>query len=247
MWPGALAIGLSLGLLGSGGSILTVPVLIYLLGQDERQAIAGSLAIVGAIASAGTLRNLHTGLICWRSVIFFGFPGMLGTFVGARASVVVTPGVQLAAFAVVMALAAWQMLRPRVVEPAPVARPFWQIGSDGLAVGAVTGFVGVGGGFLIVPALVVLGGLAMHRAVATSLAIIAMKSLLGFATYHQLLTAAGEQIQWHVIGAVALIGTLGSLAGAQLADYLPRAVLERVFAWSLVVLSAAILLSAVTG
>ena len=247
LWPGALAIGLSLGLLGSGGSILTVPVLIYLLGQDERVAIAGSLAIVGLIATVGVLRQLRSGLIDWRSVIYFGGPGMLGTTVGAQASVVVTPSVQLGAFALVMALAAWQMLRPRTYVPPAAARPFWRIASDGLAVGAVTGFVGVGGGFLIVPALVVLGGLAMHRAVATSLAIIALKSLIGFVTYQHLLTQAGLLIDWQIILSVALVGILGSLFGVQLAGRLPRVTLERVFAWSLVVLSGAILVSALSG
>ena len=82
-WPGAVAIGISLGLLGSGGSILTVPVLVYLVGQDEKVAIAGSLFIVGSIALAGSLQYVRSGLINWRSVAIFGLPGMAGTYAGA--------------------------------------------------------------------------------------------------------------------------------------------------------------------
>ena len=110
--PGALAIGLSLGLLGSGGSILTVPVLVYLLGQDEKLAIAGSLFIVGSIAAAGGLQFLRGGFIQWRSVLVFGLPGMLGTFLGAVIAAYVSGVMQLALFALVMLLASWLMLRP---------------------------------------------------------------------------------------------------------------------------------------
>jgi uncharacterized membrane protein YfcA len=178
--PGAIAIGISLGLLGSGGSILTVPVLVYLIGQDEKVAIAGSLFIVGSIALAGSLQFLRARLIEWRSVLVFGLPGMAGTYFGAYIAAFVPGITQLALFAVVMLLASWLMLRPLDLEHAkPVRRATWKVAGDGLIVGVITGLVGVGGGFLIVPALVLLGGLSMHQAVATSLVVIAMKSFSG--------------------------------------------------------------------
>ena len=90
-WPGAIAIGISLGLLGSGGSILTVPVLVYLVGQDEKVAIAGSLFIVGSIALAGSLQFIRAGFINWRSVAIFGLPGMAGTYIGAAIAALVSP------------------------------------------------------------------------------------------------------------------------------------------------------------
>jgi uncharacterized membrane protein YfcA len=154
-WLGAMAIGVSLGLLGSGGSILTVPVLVYLIGQDEKLAIAGSLAIVGAIALAGSLPYLKKKLVDWRTVVLFGIPGMAGTYIGAWLATWVSGLVQLALFAVVMLLASWQMLKPVVLDDTPhEPREVWKIGLDGLLVGVLTGLVGVGGGFLIVPALV---------------------------------------------------------------------------------------------
>ena len=116
--PGAIAIGLSLGLLGSGGSILTVPVLVYLVGQEEKVAIASSLAIVCLIAIAGVLPYLRKGLVDWRNVLLFGLPGMAGTYAGAWSSVFVTGAVQLAAFAVVMlsAIGEIQTARPPVIQ-----------------------------------------------------------------------------------------------------------------------------------
>ncbi len=187
-WPGAIAIGISLGLLGSGGSILTVPVLVYLVGQDEKVAIAGSLFIVGSIALAGSLQFVRAGLINWRTVAIFGVPGMAGTYLGAAIAAYVSGLTQLALFAVVMLLASYLMLRPiRLTDAVPAPRALWKIAADGLAVGVITGLVGVGGGFLIVPALVLLGGLSMHQAVATSLVIIALKSYSGFYKYLEVL------------------------------------------------------------
>ena len=115
-WIGAMAIGVSLGLLGSGGSILTVPVLVYLIGQDEKLAIAGSLAIVGSIALVGSLPYLKKKLIDWRIVVLFGIPGMAGTYIGAWLATWISGLIQLALFAIVMLLASWQMLKPVVLD-----------------------------------------------------------------------------------------------------------------------------------
>jgi uncharacterized membrane protein YfcA len=180
-WPGAIAIGVSLGLLGSGGSIITVPVLVYLLGQDEKVAIAGSLFVVGTIALAGSLQYVRVGLIDWRNVFVFGVPGMAGTYLGALIAAFVPGILQLSFFALVMLVASYMMLRPvPLTDEEHEPREIWKIAIDGLVVGVITGLVGVGGGFLIVPALVLLGGLSIHRAVATSLVIIALKSYSGF-------------------------------------------------------------------
>lgn len=112
-WPGAIAIGVSLGLLGSGGSILTVPVLVYLIGQNEKVAIAGSLFIVGSVALVGSMQHLRARLIDWRHVVIFGIPGMAGTYLGAVSAAYVSGLVQLSLFAVVMLLASSMMLRSR--------------------------------------------------------------------------------------------------------------------------------------
>ena len=237
---GAILIGLSLGLLGSGGSILTVPVLVYLLDQPEKIAIAGSLAIVGAIAAAGSLPYARQKQVDWRSVLWFGVPGMGGTWLGALTSQFVSGTFQLALFAIVMLLAAMLMARPpRLERQDAFPRPAWKIVVDGLAVGLVTGLVGVGGGFLIVPALVLMGGLAMRIAVGTSLVIIALKSATGLVGYLQLLSVAA--LDWSLLGIFIALGIAGSLVGNLLANRIPQRALRRVFAAFLVVMAAVIL------
>ena len=247
VWPGAIAIGLSLGLLGSGGSILTVPVLVYLVGQDEKVAIAGSLAIVGLIAIAGVLPYLRKGLVDWRSVLLFGLPGMAGTYAGAWSSVLVSGVVQLAAFSVVMLIAAWFMLNPGPAQstvPVGTRAPV-KIMVEGLVVGIVTGFVGVGGGFLVVPALVVLGGLSMQRAVPTSLVIIALKSLTGFVKYTEVIERDQLELDVNVIFGVAALGIIGSFLGSALAMRMRQDVLKKIFGGFLVVMGAFILMRSV--
>ena len=242
LWPGAVAIGLSLGLLGSGGSILTVPVLRYLVGQDEKVAIAGSLAIVGIIALVGSYSYVKARLVDWRTVALFGVPGMAGTYAGAWASAYVSGLLQLSVFAVVMAVAGYFMLKPMALNDqagpnaAPGRRAFWRVSADGLVVGAVTGFVGVGGGFLIVPALVLLGGLPMIGAVATSLVIIALKSAVGFFKYQEVLAVQGLQLDYTVIASISLLGVIGSFAGAQLAQGLAKEKLQLAFGVLLIVM-----------
>lgn len=242
-WPGAVAIGISLGLLGSGGSILTVPVLVYLVGQDEKVAIAGSLFIVGTIALVGGLQYVSKKLIDWRNVLVFGIPGMAGTYLGAMISAYVPGVAQLALFAVVMLLASYLMLRPIELEAAgePRIRAAWKIGADGLAVGVLTGLVGVGGGFLIVPALVLLGGMNMHSAVATSLIIIALKSFSGFYKYLHVLSEQSLSLDWPVLWVVTGLGVAGSFIGSRVASRLPQDVLKRWFGIFLILMGVYIL------
>jgi len=243
VWPGAIAIGVSLGLLGSGGSILTVPVLVYLLGQDEKVAIAGSLAIVGTIALAGSLQYLRSKLIDYRAVLLFGGPGMVGTYLGAWSATFVPGIAQLALFALVMLLASWFMLRPPILNGGEIREPRepWKIGVDGLLVGVLTGLVGVGGGFLIVPALVLLGGLSMHKAVATSLVIIALKSYTGFYKYLDVLHQQDLELDWAAIGLVTALGIGGSFFGNMLATRLPQRNLQNIFGVFLIVMGTYIL------
>jgi uncharacterized membrane protein YfcA len=242
-WPGAIAIGVSLGLLGSGGSILTVPVLVYLIGQDEKVAIAGSLFVVGTIAFVGSLQFLRAKLIDWRNVFVFGVPGMVGTYVGALIAGHVSGIMQLSLFAVVMLLASYLMLKPVDLEnrTSVVPRAVWKISIDGLLVGVITGLVGVGGGFLIVPALVLLGGMAMHRAVATSLFIIALKSYSGFYKYIDVLDHENLQLDWKTLMIVTGLGIVGSLAGGSIANRVPQKMLQKGFGIFLIVMGIYIL------
>jgi uncharacterized membrane protein YfcA len=243
---GAVAIGLVLGLLGSGGSILTVPVLVYLAHEPDKVAIAESLAIVGGIALVGALPYAKQRLVDWHSVLYFGVPGILGTYGGAALSRWVPGAVQLAFFAVVMLLAAGLMFRGRqgLEEAAGVPherQPLWLIAGEGLLVGVVTGLVGVGGGFLIVPALVLLGGLSMRLAVGTSLLIIAAKSAAGFWKYTEVLAEVGQQVDWALIGLFTAVGILGSFVGNALSQRVPQARLKRGFAVFLVIMGGFIL------
>jgi len=241
-WPGAILIGVSLGLLGSGGSILTVPVLVYLIGQDEKVAIAGSLFCVGSIALAGSLQYVRAQLIDWRIVLIFGVPGMAGTYFGALIAAYVSGIVQLALFALVMLLASYMMLRPVALTEKPhEPREIWKVASDGLVVGVITGFVGVGGGFLIVPALVLLGGLAIHSAVATSLVIIALKSYSGLYKYIDVLEEQELALDWPTLMLVTVLGIIGSYAGARIAGRMPQDKLKKGFGYFLVLMGIYIL------
>ncbi|GGO38229.1 sulfite exporter TauE/SafE family protein [Deinococcus humi] len=243
-WIGAALIGLSLGLLGSGGSILTVPVLVYLVGEPEKLAIAESLAIVGGISLIGAIPYAVKRQIDWRSVLWFGGPGVVGTSLGAALSVYLSGVVQLLLFAAVMLLAAVMMFRPSTVPPqgyAPHLRSPLKIGAEGLGVGVLTGLVGVGGGFLIIPALVLLGGLPMSLAVGTSLLIIAAKSFAGFSKYVHVLAEQNLSMNWTLIALFTIIGIVGSFLGARVGKSISNDSLKRGFAGFLVVMGVYVL------
>ena len=243
---GAVVIGLSLGLFGSGGSILTVPVLLYLLHMPPQLAIASSLLIVAGISLFGSVRNGLQGLISWRHVLWFGIPGMAGTYGGAWLGTLVDARWQLLVFALLMLAAAVMMWRSKVGElgNGKTFKPV-KIVIDGLAVGAITGFVGVGGGFLIVPALVLLGGLTMPVGVATSLVIIAMKSFVGFGKYYWVMAADGAVFDWSTIGLMIIAGIAGSYVGAAVGKRLPKQQLQRGFALFLVIMAAVVIYQSV--
>ncbi len=238
-------VGLSLGLLGSGGSILTVPVLIYLVGEQEKVAIAESMGIVGAISFAGFVPYAFKKQVHWRSVILFGLPAMGGTYGGAAIAEFVSGTFQLLLFAAVMVTAAVMMfLDKKEMERAgggKIRHDWWKIALEGAAVGVLTGLVGVGGGFLIVPALVLLGGLPMHLAVGTSLVIIALKSLSGFFKYIEVMENLGLAMDWNLILVFSLIGGAGSLVGKTIGEKISNEKLKKGFAVFLIVMGAYII------
>ena len=204
-------------------------------------AIAGSLGIVGFIALAGAARYARKGLVDWRSVAWFGIPGMVGAYGGAWLSRFVPPTWQLGAFGVVMLVAAFFMLKRRELPESAPRRSAVKIVVDGLVVGVITGLVGVGGGFLIVPALVLLGGLPAHLAVGTSLMIIALKSGAGFTKYIGVLAEQGLRLDWTVIAVFAGVGTIGSLYGGRFAERLKQEQLRRAFGWFVILMAVVIL------
>jgi uncharacterized membrane protein YfcA len=237
---GALAIGLSLGLLGSGGSILTVPVLHYLLGQPEKLAIGGSLLVVGLIASAGCVPYALARQVDWRRVLWFGLPGMAGAWLGATLARWIPGVLQLGLFAGVMLVASWRMLTGGPLHVAQHEPRRLAVVAGGTGVGLLSGLVGVGGGFLIVPALVLLAGVSMASAVGTSLAVIAMNAFTGFARYRNVLAGEDLTLDWRVLLTIAAIGVVGSFAGHRLGRRLPQAVLRRVFGVFLVAMALVI-------
>lgn len=246
-WLGALAIGLVLGTLGSGGSILTVPVLVYLFQQPEKVAIAGSLAVVGSISFAGAIPYAARRMIEWRAVALFGLPGMVAAYGGAWIGRYIPGTLQLLLFAIIVLLAAALMLRPRPLAAPHPPKSWWALSIAGIGVGLMTGLVGVGGGFMIVPALVLLIGLPIHRAVGTSLCIIVLNAFAGFHKYLGVLHARHLALDWTVLGAIAAIGIAGSLVGNAIGRRMPQAQLKRVFAVFLLIMGAYIIWRTVPG
>ncbi|GAA1408856.1 sulfite exporter TauE/SafE family protein [Catellatospora coxensis] len=243
----SVLIGLMLGLLGGGGSILTVPVLVYLAEVDPKPAIAMSLVVVGATSAVALIPHARAGRVRWRTGVLFGTAGMAGAYFGGRAAGHIPGSVLLIAFAAMMLVTAVAMLRTRrdsaAAEPVPGSRlPVVKILAEGAAVGLATGLVGAGGGFLVVPALVLLGGLPMPVAVGTSLLVIAMKSTAGLAGYLHTVT-----IDWPLTAAVTAIAVLGSLAGSRLAGRIDPALLRRAFGWFVVVMGLGVLARQMTG
>lgn len=241
---GAILVGVTLGLLGSGGSILTIPVLVLLLQRPNKLAIAESLAIVGCVALFAAIPYATHKQIHWRSVLFFGLAGMFGAYLGACGSHYCPGTIQMILFAIVMLAASWCMLFWTTSSPYETgngSQPTWRLIVDGLLVGSMTGLVGVGGGFLIVPALVLLSRLPMRLAVGTSLVIIAMNAFTGFAVQQARLDEVALHVDWLIIAIFAIIGVAGSFLGSYIGSKLPQETLRRVFALFIVPVSLYIL------
>ncbi|MGB6043302.1 MAG: sulfite exporter TauE/SafE family protein [Pirellulales bacterium] len=252
VFVGALLIGLTLGLLGSGGSAITVPVLVYLVGHGTKESITESMAIVGLISIAAAIPYAKARQIDWRSVWNFGIPGMFGTLFGAWLGGIASDALQLIVLGSVLSIAAVMMIR----EPkrAPAARdsglinrsPIWKIAMEGTVVGIVTGFVGIGGGFLIVPALVVMGNLPMRLAIGTSLAIIVIKAAVGFAKYEHYLLAHDLSVDMNTILIFSAVGVFSSQIGRQINTRLNQMLLRQVFAGFLILLGAFVIVREVS-
>lgn len=250
MLPLALAlaslVGVALGLLGGGGSILTLPILSFVLGQEAHAAVAGSLFVVGMTSLVGVVPHARAGRVRWRIGLVFGAAAMLGAFLAGRAAHAIPPAVLLVLFAAMMIVTAIAMLRGRRAPSAPrdAAGPALSVPKallEGLVVGAITGLVGAGGGFLVVPALVLFGGLPMASAVGTSLLVIAMKSFAGFAGHVGSLSALGLALDWPALLALSGIAIGGSFIGARLAGKIPEATLRKAFGAFVVAMGAFIL------
>lgn len=242
---GALLIGISLGVFGSGGSILTMPVLMYLVDMPAKLAIASSLLIVAGISLFGSIPNIWHKRVSWLHVVLFGIPGMIGTYGGAWLGTLVDSIVQLSVFVVLMIIAAVMMWRTHKDSEVTAKVNVLKVALDGLGVGVITGFVGVGGGFLIVPALVLLGGVPMVMAVSTSLLIISLKSLVGFAKYYQVLTAQSFSFDWTVILIMIIGGVAGSFFGVWIGHLLPKDKLQKAFSIFLLVMASVVLTQSV--
>ncbi len=254
------ATGIVLGLLGSGGSIIAVPALLYLLRVEPKQAIAMSLGIVAITATIAAMDNWRRGNVDVRVAAMFGLFGVIGTFSGTRLGVHTPVALQLGLFALVMLAAAWRMLKPKkqqqVVQSAQLAGaggPDISIGESetikahlgqiallGIGVGALTGLVGVGGGFLIVPALVLISGIPMKTAIGTSLAIVAANASTGFAGYMGVVP-----VDWMMMTSFTTVTVAGSFAGTRLAHRFSPETLKRSFGVFLIFVATYILLKSV--
>lgn len=232
----ALLIGLSLGLLGGGGSILTVPILLYVFSLPPRQAIATSLLVVGLTSVSALVSHALAGRVRWRTGALFGATSMVGAYLAGRAAAWIPPSVQIVAFGLMMLVTAGAMMRGRRGPEASATITTGKMVAQGLGVGAVTGLVGAGGGFLVVPALVLLGGFEMPVAVGTSLMVISMNSFAGFMGY-----VSAVEVPWRVAGMVSLAAVLGSVVGVRLVRYISPARLRQGFAWFVVVMAVFVL------
>jgi uncharacterized membrane protein YfcA len=232
---GAIGIGLSLGLTGAGGSILTLPVLVYLAGIPPREAVGLSLLIVGTAAAVGAWQRARAGEVHIKAAGMFVLSGMVGAALGARLTPLLSPSALMLSFAslmVVVALRMW-LSGNSGPQPAPECKPLRCLLAGG-AVGVLTGFLGVGGGFLLMPALVKFARLPLRLATGTSLAVIACNSAAGFVSH------LGETpVPWLLAAVFALIAAAGVLLGGKVASNLPEKTLRRAFA-ALVLLTAAV-------
>jgi uncharacterized membrane protein YfcA len=227
----ALLIGLSLGLLGSGGSIITLPVLVYVAGIPPHQAVAMSLVVVGGTSLVGALINARRGFFDWRAGGFFAVTGIVGAFFGAKFTHLVSEPALLVLFGgLMLGVGARMLLRTDSRAQARKCR-MWPCLGAGTLVGVLTGFLGVGGGFLILPALALIAGLAMRRAIGTSLAIVAVNSLGGLIGQLRYV-----DLDWLLTLAFLAAAVAAMFAGTALAGRLAPSVLRRGFAWCVLLL-----------
>ncbi|MFE7980475.1 sulfite exporter TauE/SafE family protein [Streptomyces shenzhenensis] len=235
-------IGLALGGLGGGGSVLAVPALIYLLGFTPAQATTASLIIVTPTSITSLGGHAKDGNVAWRTGLLFAAAGIVPAILAGAVAGHLPQAVLTAAFAVIAALAAVRMLRPARAETSGTVNP-GRAGAVGAGLGTVTGFLGVGGGFLAVPALVSVLSLPMRRAVGTSLLVITINSLAALGSRAS--TSTGTQLDWAVIAPFTAAAILGAWDGKRLANNLKGRTLQNVFAYVLLAVAAFMLVDAV--
>jgi uncharacterized membrane protein YfcA len=239
----AVLMGLAMGTLGGGGSILTVPLLVYVAGLGPREAITASLVVVGTASAVALIPHARAGHVRWRAGALFAVTGTLGAYGGGRLAQHLPAELLLGGFAVVMLIAAAGMLRDR---PPPVAcrgpRCAAKTLALGAAVGIVTGLVGAGGGFMIVPALTLVLGLPIATAVGTSLLIITVNSAAGVAGHLH-----GVTPDWGLTAAVAAAAVAGSLLGGVLVRRVDAALLRKAFGWLVLTMGLFVLGEQVLG
>lgn len=234
-------IGLALGALGGGGSVLAVPALIYLLGFTPAAATTASLIIVTATSAAALYAHARDGNVRWKTGSLFTAAGVVPAILAGAVAGWLPEAVLTAAFAAIAALAAVRMLKPSVSDgPSRSARPVRATGA-GAGLGAVTGLLGVGGGFLAVPALVSVLGLRMRAAVGTSLLVITVNSLAALAAR----TGTAGQADWAVIAPFAGAAILGAWDGKRLAAKISGRTLQRIFAFVLLAVAALMLIDVI--
>ena len=246
----ASLVGISLGLIGSGGSILTVPILVYIMGVNPVLATAYSLFIVGSTALVGAVQSAIQKRVDFKTVLIFGLPSITAVYAtrmwlmplipkelfSIATFIITKPIALMILFAVVMILASVSMIRPgkkkRMDENAPMTYNYPMILLEGAIVGILTGLVGAGGGFLIIPALVLLARMPMKLAVGTSLFIIAAKSLIGFIGDLQ----GSEVIDWQLLIGFTASAVVGIFIGIILAKRIPGEKLKKTFGWFVLVM-----------
>jgi len=245
----ALLIGLLLGMLGGGGSVLTVPVLVYLLGVPAKAAVAMSMPIVGLTSLVGAAGHWRHGAVAWRPALAFGGVAMGAAYAGARLAQGLDARVQLGLLGALMAATSVSMLWPRRATasdpagasgvaaseaPGAAAGRAWPLAAAG--VGVLTGVVGIGGGFLVVPALVLLARVPMRQAIGTSLVVITLNAASGLAGH-----LGRTPIAWGTVAWFSALAIVGILVGTRLSRQLPTTWLRQGFAWLLLAIAALML------
>lgn len=251
----ALIMGMSLGLIGGGGSILTVPILVYLFVQDPLVATTGSLFVVGSTALVGAIINVRKKMVDYKTGLLFALPSFVGVFVARHFILPNLPNILytghgivltkallvMGVFAILMVLASRAMIRSGSSKaPAQISSEkasLALISGNGFLVGVTTGFVGAGGGFLIIPALVILLKLPMKMAVGTSLAIIAANSLFGFT-----ISASTQPLDWRVLLIITAIGAIGIFVGQAMAASINEKALKKGFGYFVLLVGSLVLI-----
>jgi hypothetical protein len=229
-------IGLALGLLGGGGSILTVPALVYVVGQTPQMAVTASLMIVGANSALGAFAHRSQGSLNWKVALVFGGVGMTTAYLAAGWSKAIPSLWLMIAFAALMLVVGLFMIFFKASTLHQEGRGWPVTVASGAGVGLMTGFLGVGGGFLIVPALVMLVGLPIRQAVGTSLVVIAMNSMAGLLGH-----LGGPPLDFQTIAIFVTAGFTGALVGARMTRYVHPENLRRMFALFVIILAIVLL------